>query len=279
MTPGKLFPRRILPVLYALALAGMPPLRAQDNGPSTDELQKAVQNPVANLISVPFQNNTNFPMGTASRVQDVLNIQPVVPLNLSADWMLITRWITPIVYQPYPNLSDGGVNGLGDISPTFFLSPARPSKLIWGFGPALLLPTATDRTLGQGKWAAGPSIVLLTQPKPWTLGILMNNVWSFAGNRSRPPVNQFYTQYFINYNLRNGWYLGTSPIITCNWNVDGANRWTVPFGWSVGRIVRAGKLPLNAQLGAYYNLIHPRDLPYGKWQIRLQVAMLFPKSK
>ena len=95
----------------------------------------------------------------------------------------------------------------------------------------------------------------------------------------RPAVNQFLAQYFVNYNMRDGWYTGTQPILTCNWKADGPNRWTVPFGWSIGKIVRVGKLPVNAQLGAYYNLIHPRDLPYGKWQVRLQVALLFPKSK
>jgi hypothetical protein len=260
------------------ASAGMP-LLGQAQEPSTSELQKQTQNPVSNLISVPFQNNVNFPVGQYSRVQDVLNIQPVIPVRVTEDWNLITRWIAPIVYQPNVRAGDGGANGLGDLNPTFFLSPASPGKLIWGFGPTLLLPTATEQTLGQGKWGAGPSVVLLTQPRPWTIGVLANNVWSYAGNVHRAPVNQFLCQYFVNYNLKDGWYTGSQPIITSNWRANGSNRWTVPFGWSIGRIVKVGKLPINAQLGSYYNLVHPRDLPYGKWQVRLQVAMLFPKSK
>ena len=264
---------------FALGLWCSMGLLAQDKGPSTEDLQKETQNPVASLISVPFQNNTNFPIGTASRVQDVLNIQPVIPLTLNRNWNLITRWIVPVVYQPIPNTPAGEAEGLGDLNPTFFLSPSKASKVIWGFGPAFLLPTATDSTLGLGKWGAGPSIVLLTQPEHWTVGILMNNIWSFAGNQHRPPVNQFLAQYFLNYNMTNGWYTGTQPIVTCNWRAAGPNRWTVPFGWSVGKIARVGKLPINAQLGAYYNLIHPRDLPYGKWQVRVQIALLFPKSR
>jgi hypothetical protein len=228
---------------------------------------------------VPFQNNTNFPVGKYARVQDVLNIQPVVPFRLNEDWNLITRSIVPIVYQPNVRAGEGGANGLGDFNPTFFFSPAAPHKVIWGFGPAFVLPTATERTLGQGKWDAGPSAVVLIQPHPWTIGALMNNVWSFAGNRHSPPVNQFLVQYFINYNLKDGWYTGSQPVLTSNWQASGGNRWTIPFGWSAGKITRVGKLPINAQLGAYYNLVHPRDLPYGKWQVRLQVAMLFPKSK
>jgi hypothetical protein len=259
---------------FALGLPCAMSLLGQDSGPSTEDLQKQTQNPVANLISVPFQNNTNFPFGQA-----ILNIQPVIPFRVTKDWNLITRWITPIVYQPDPNASEGGANGIGDLNPTFFMSPSGPSKVIWGFGPTFLLPTATDRTLGQGKWGAGPSLVVLTQPEHWTIGALANNIWSFAGNRNRAPVNQFLVQYFLNYNMKHGWYTGTQPIVTCNWQANGANRWTVPFGWSAGKIVRVGKLPINAQLGAYYNLVHPRDLPYGKWQVRLQIAMLFPKAK
>jgi hypothetical protein len=142
----------------------------------------------------------------------VLNIQPVVPIHVSEDWLVISRWITPVVYQP--NLGsgwrtsghaatvicesrergsapEGGANGLGDLNPTFFLSPAHPGKLIWSVGPTFLLPTATDRTLGQSKWGAGPSVVLLVQPEHWTIGVLSNNIWSFAGNQGRTRVNQF----------------------------------------------------------------------------------------
>ena len=263
----------------ALALAGMPLLLAQGAGPSTEELQKQTQNPVANLISVPFQNNTNFPVGHYSRVQDVLNIQPVIPITLNEDWTLITRWITPIVYQPNIRSGDGGANGLGDLNPTFFLSPAKPGKLIWGFGPTFLLPTATERSLGQGKWGAGPSFVVLVQPAHWTIGALANNIWSYAGDKDRPAVNQALLQYFVNYNMKNGYYMGSQPILTANWRTSSSNRWTVPFGWSFGRILKVGTLPINAQLGAYYNLIHPQNTPYGKWQVRLQVAMLFPKKK
>ena len=165
---------------------------------NSDALRKAAQNPVASLISVPFQNNNNFNIGPHERTQDVLNIQPVIPIKLSNKWNLITRTILPIVWQPYPSASTGGEYGLGDLNPSFFLSPGKPGKLIWGVGPALVIPTATNTILGQGKFSIGPSIVLLTQPGHWTLGVLANNVWSVAGDGSRPAVNQFLLQYFIN---------------------------------------------------------------------------------
>ena len=289
--------KRIGPCTLAVACAGL--LSAQGS-PDNDKLLTTFQNPVGDLISVPFQNNINFPIGAHGRIQDVLNIQPVIPFHLSENWLIISRWITPVVYQPdlgsacRPGGSistevcevretnsgaSGGANGLGDINPAFFLSPAHPGKVIWGFGPTFLLPTATDPTLGQGKWGAGPSIVLLTQPEHWSLGVLSNNIWSFAGNEGRRRVNQFLTQYFVTHNMEHGWFLTSSPIITSNWLAPSNNQWLVPFGAGFGKIARVGSQPVVWQINSYYNAIHPRDLPYAKWQVRLQVALLFPSGK
>jgi hypothetical protein len=243
---------------------------------STEALQKATQNPVADLISVPLQNNTNFGIGPYNRIQNVLNIQPVIPTHLTENWNLINRIIQPLVFQPYANAESGGNFGLGDMNPTVFLSPSHPGKVIWGVGPALVFPTATYSSLGQGKWSAGPSFVLLAQPGHWTLGLLANNVWSFAGESNRPTVNQFLAQYFINYNLSNGWYLTTAPIITANWAASRAKDvWTVPFGGGVGRIMKVGFQPINLQLSAYANAAYPSGT--SPWGIRLQIAFLFPK--
>jgi len=160
-------------LLFATTLAAQNAAPAND----TDALAKATQNPVASLISVPFQNNTNFAIGPYNRTQDVLNIQPVIPSKLGPRWMLISRIIQPIVWQPYSTQTTGGEFGFGDMSPTFFLSPAKPGKLIWGVGPAWAFPTATNQLLGQGKVSIGPSVVVLVQPGHWTLGALTNNVW------------------------------------------------------------------------------------------------------
>jgi hypothetical protein len=187
---------------------------------STEALQKATQNPVANLISVPLQDNMNFGVGPYNGTQNVLNIQPVIPMHLTPNWNLINRVILPVAWQPYtgsnPANASLGTFGLGDLNPTVFLSPAHPGKIIWGVGPAFVFPTATDPALGQGKWSIGPSFVVLAQPGHWTLGLLANNVWSFAGESNRPSVNQFLAQYFVNYNLSGGWYLTSAPIITAN---------------------------------------------------------------
>lgn len=282
--------------LCFLALA-VAPVFAQDGSPqptnqgaqsrpptadpgSGEALRKAAQNPIASLISVPLQNNSNFGIEPGGRTQDILNIQPVIPLSVSKDWNLIVRWITPIVWQPLPAPAPApevGKYGFGDMQPSFFLSPKRTGKLIWGVGPVFQLPTATDTYLGQGKVGIGPTIVGLTQPGPWTIGALVNNVWSVAGSGGRPDVNQMTLQYFVNYNLKKGWYLGTQPIMTANWEATNGGRWVVPFGGGVGRVMRLGAQPVNLQLGFYGNAVHPANA--SPWSARVMFVLLFPKKK
>lgn len=204
---------------------------------SAEELRKESQNPIANLISVPIQENGNFGIGSANRVQNVVNIQPVIPFSMGEKWNLITRWITPIIYQPLtvPQASGPpeqltGVSGMGDINPSFILSPKK-GKVIWGVGTTLVFPTATNTTyLGQGKLSVGPTAVVLLQPPHFTLGALVNNYWSVAGhsNIDKPAVNQFLLQYFVNYNMQKGWYIKTAPIVTANWRGGSNGVWNVP---------------------------------------------------
>ena len=197
------------------------------------------------MISLPFQNNTNFNMGPDDDTQNVLNIQPVWPVSLNEETNLITRTIVPVISQP--KLFQGGEreNGLGDIQFTAFYSPKKPTSggLIWGVGPVILMDTATDRVLGTGKWSAGPSIVLLKMTGDWVIGALVQNVWDFAGDDDRESVNQFLMQPFINYNFPHapGRYLSFSPIITANWEASNEDTWTVPIGGQIGQIFRWGR--------------------------------------
>jgi len=242
---------------------------------SKEALAKAAQNPVAKMISVPLQNNFNFGIGPNDATQWVLNIQPVIPISLNEDWNLITRTIIPIINQPSPAPGISSAFGLGNINPTVFLSPAKSGKIIWGVGPTLTIPTASDSMLGADRWSAGPSAVALMMHKHWVIGALANQQWSFAGSGGE-YVNAMLIQPFINYNLPDGWYLTTSPIITANWAADSDDRWTVPLGGGVGKILKLGKLPVNTQLGAYYNVLTPDNFG-ADWQLRFQLQLLFPK--
>jgi len=247
------------------------PDEAANAGPSADKLREAAQNPVANMISLPFQNNTNFDSGPYNKPQNVLNIQPVVPFKITPEWNLITRWVTPVIAQPRVSPTEGAEFGLGNIQPSFFLSPANPGKIIWGVGPVLWLPTASAKTLGVNKWGAGPSAVALTIHGPWVVGALVNNVW--AGTQGQ-RVNQLLIQPFVNYNLPHGWYLTSSPVVTSNWLAQSGERWTVPVGGGFGRLFKVDKLPINAQIQAFYNVVKPQD--GATWSLRFQIQALFP---
>lgn len=259
--------------VFFMLLASAPNLRAAE---TETELAKKVQNPVADLISIPLQNNMNFGIGPNNRVQNVLNIQPVIPINLNNEWNLITRTIMPIIKQPTLATTQEDTWGLGDVNFSAFLSPANSGSFIWGIGPSVQLPTGTDEATGTRKWAAGPSVVGLTIQGPWVVGALFQQIWSFAGNNDRRDLSQALVQPFLNYNLPNGWYLTSSPIITADWEAGSRNTWTVPVGGGFGKVFRIGKLPFNANLTTYSNVIRPDPGP--DWTLRLQIALLLPKS-
>ena len=251
----------------------------EDGEDETAELARAAQNPVANMYSLPFQNNTNFNwgLGPVEETQNVLNIQPVLPFELTDDWNLITRTIFPVISQPGPIPGVDRKSGLGDTNFTAFLSPSKTSKMLWGVGPSLLIPTATDDRLGLDKWALGPSLVFLGMPGNWVIGALVSNVWSVGGSGDQ-DVNFFFSQAFANYNLSDGWYLTSAPIITSNWEASDGNKWTFPIGGGAGKIFRIGGLPpMNTSLQFYYNAVRPDVV--GPWSMRFQFQLMFPERR
>jgi hypothetical protein len=276
--------RRTAVVLAAALLTSLgaaPAAAEQGDAPTpqatTDDtaaLAKQAQNPIANLISLPFQNNTTFDNDPQGEASNVLNIQPVWPFVLGRGFNLITRTILPVVSQPGRTPGEDRQNGLGDMTFTAFLVPPAEDGVTWGLGPVALFPTATDGRLGSDKWGLGPSLVILTMPGNWVIGTLLSNVWSVGGSGDQ-DVNFFTWQYFINYNMPGGWYLTSAPIMTANWEASSGNKWTVPVGGGVGKIFLIGKQPFNANAQVFYNAEKPRGV--GDWAMRLQLQLMFPK--
>lgn len=248
----------------------------------TEGLAKKIQNPIASLISVPFQNNSDFGVRLYDPLQQIyfkgtrntLNIQPVLPFRLGEKVTLIGRAIIPIISLPLD--IDKTQSGLGDINMSLYLTLAKPSKVIYGVGLAMGLPTAMHaNVLGSGKFSVGPGFIALVQPGTWTIGGLLQNTWSVAGDEDRAEVNLFYSQIFVVKGLEKGWYVNSAPIITANWEADSGNQWTLPLGGGAGKLFKLGKLPVNAQLGYYAYAVKPDNGP--KSQLRAQVVLLFPK--
>jgi hypothetical protein len=257
------------------------------------DLAKQSQNPLGTVISMPFENNLYTGIGPSESSVNALNMKPAYPVNLG-HWNLINRFILPVLYSegqdaPVPagginidagyagviELAQGSAFGLGDLTYQAFFSPVDSGNWVWGIGPALVLPTATEDRYASDKWSAGPVLVALSMPGNWLYGILAQNVWSFAGDSGAADVNSFLFQYFLNYNLNDGWYLTSTPTITANWEASSGNEWTVPLGGGIGRLVKHSKLPVDYKLAVYKNIEKPE---FGAdWNIQFTIKLLFPK--
>jgi hypothetical protein len=241
----------------------------------TDAAAKdAAENPVAAAISLPLQNNTYYGVGPYRRAENELLIEPVVPIRISANWMVISRTILPVVVVPRLSASAEVDYGLSNIQPQFYLSPVHTGRFVWGVGPQLWLPTATDDKLGINKWGGGPAAVGLFRSGHLLAGTLIGN--EFAGV-NHVHENQMTINWFVFYNVKHGWYVLTTPIVTADWTAERDQRWTVPVGGGAGKIFKIGNQPLNAR-AQFFNDV--RTTAGGSdWQMQIQLQFLFIRHR
>lgn len=242
------------------------------------DLAKQLSNPISALISVPFQFNYDGRIGPGDDGKRAsLTIQPVVPITLNPEWNLISRTILPVTWQTDVAPGAGQQFGLSDLTQSLFLSPQKPgpSGIIWGVGPVVRVPTATEDLLGQGRWGMGPTAVALTQQGPWTIGVLANHLWSVgAGTRGGTrPVNATFVQPFLSYTTADAWSFTLNSEATYDWAND---KLSVPINVIVSKLVKVGEQPVSLFVGGRYNAISPEAGPKGLG-IRAGVTLLFPK--
>jgi len=242
---------------------------------SAAELAKKLQNPIAALISVPIQGNYDEKYGAADDGERyVYNIQPVIPITLNDDWNIISRTILPIINQnDVPSGEHDG--GTGDVLQSVFFSPKSPTAdgWIWGVGPVLLLPTASDKYLGGEKWGAGPTAVVLKQSHGWTYGALANHVSSFSGEDSRADISSTFLQPFLSFTTQTYTTFGMNTESTYDWKGE---EWSVPVNFTVAQLIKVRKQPMQFTLGVRYWADTTRNGPED-FGVRLAYTLLFPK--
>ena len=263
---------RLVTTFAGLVLA---PVAHAQGAAGAEELAKQLANPVSSLISVPFQFNYNDGMGVdGDGHQSYVNIQPVLPFSLNENWNLISRTILPIVSQDGLIPGEGSQFGLGATTQSFFLSPKQPTAggLIWGVGPAFLLPTATD-SISTNQWGAGVTGVVLKQSGPWTVGALANHLWSVTGNSTQGDISQTFLQPFASYTTPKATSFTINSESTYDWE---AEEWSVPINFLVAQVVKIGSQRVQFGVGARYWVEAPEYGPDG-WGARAVVTLLFPK--
>jgi hypothetical protein len=255
----------------APAHAPSPHAAAALSGASLDELAKQLQNPLADLVSIPFQNNFNGGGSAGNAAAYNLNFQPVIPIELDARWTLIVRPIVP--YYNVPLANGERSTGLGEIMIETFLSPSAAGKFIWGVGPVFSFPTATNDAMATGCFAAGPVVALVYMDGPWVLGTLITQLDAFARMGSM-HLDTTSIQVFLNYNLPKAWAIGTVPTFVKDWNLHG-EQWLVPVGATLSKTLSIAKVPISLSLGFYANVVHPDG--GSPWLTRMVVTFMFPK--
>ncbi|HKE55957.1 MAG TPA: hypothetical protein VKB46_04625 [Pyrinomonadaceae bacterium] len=241
-------------------------------GSDAHELAKKLSNPVASLISVPFQSNFDFGMGAGSGWRYTLNIQPVIPISLGPKWNLISRTILPIIHQDKV-AGSGSQSGLGDITQSFFFSPTDSKRFIWAIGPALLIPTATNDFLGTKKFGIGPTALILKQQEQWTYGVLINHIWSVAGSDTRASVNNTFIQPFLAYNTKDAWTFNVNTEASYDWT---GNAWSIPIHFTVTKLIKVGQRPVSIGGALRCWAASPEGGPE-TCGLRIIVTPLFPK--
>ncbi|MDB6180192.1 transporter [Paracoccus fistulariae] len=268
--------RTVLPILLAAQVFTGAAMAQEAPTESTSQLAEQLTNPVASLSSIPFEFNHDSGYGSADGHRTVTNWQPVVPFQAGENWNVISRTIVPFIRQKDIAGNSGTQSGLGDIVQSLFFTPRQvePGGLIWGVGPAFLLPTASDDALGTGKFGIGPTGVALRQKNGWTLGILANHIWSVAGDDDRPDVSATFMQPFINYTTKDAWTFALNTESTYDWKSE---QWSAPVNLMAAKLVNFGDQPVSFRGGVRYWVDSPENGPEG-WALRASITFLYPKK-
>ncbi|MCY1721578.1 hypothetical protein OU798_14575 [Prolixibacteraceae bacterium Z1-6] len=266
-------------LVAALAVFGLNSVSAQDESSGTalseqEEIAQKLQNPLASIIALPIQHNIGTGVPGYEGSTYTMLLQPIIATDFNK-FSIVHRGVFGASYLPASEAGDGSVFGMTDLNYSFFLAPKTGKKLAWGVGPSVDLPTATDQRLGSGKWSAGAGFVMVYQQNKWTFDMVFRQTMSFAGDSERADVSRFVGQTLVAYGLGNGWIVNTFPTITANWNAESGQKWTIPVGGGISKLVFLGKMPVSFGAQYYNNVVRPDYA--GKSEFRFSTTFVFAK--
>ena len=273
------------------------------------KIAEALANPLSYLWLMFTQNDTKWYDGDIldrlnedTKVQNTTLIQPVMSMQLTEKWKTIFRPVIPInSFETVGNvdISTGTVpgvtgvdfdreTGLGDIVLWTAFSNQYTPPFVWGFGPTVMVPTATEDQLGTGKWSAGPMALAVSITEKWIIGGVFQHWWSFAGddeltiNTSSGPatlersdVNLTDFQYILRYRYSPLTNIGVAPNVQYNWETE---ELSLPVGIGFDTLVKIGKLPVKIGAEVYYYV--QQDDEFGpQWQLRLLFVPVLPSPE
>ncbi len=246
---------------------------AQPADTATRDLAKKLTNPVASLISVPFQYNYDANIGLDKKgTSNTLLVQPVIPLKLNNNWNYIVRPI--VTFESLNNVNGFSGTGTGPIVVETFFSPNSASNgLIWGVGPIVSTPSLSGSNFGTSQTGVGLTAVGLVMKSPWTAGLLAYNTWSAGGSAVNGTANNLFYQPFVSIVTPGAWTYSLNTQSTFNWD---ARRAENPLNATVSKLVKIGEVPVSFLVGARYYLSSVPGGPSG-WGARASITFLFPK--
>jgi hypothetical protein len=271
----------IMGILLGIIIVSTSYAQEAGDAPDLEEINRQLNNPLTKIWSLVFRNTTSILDGDAvenSQMSNLLNFQPVLPIPIGKNLILINRPVIPLVTSPTFNKNSDieHTTGLGDIVLLSLLGPSATQGFIWGLGPSFVFPTATDDALGKGKYQVGPAGVALYMSKDWVLGTLTQQWWSFAGDDDRPKTSFLSAQYFIWKILPNAWQVGMAPVVMVDWKAESGNQVTFPVGLGVGKTVKLfGKMPFKIIAEIEYTVVRPDNLGQ-QWNFVLQITPVIP---
>jgi hypothetical protein len=248
----------------------------QKTAPSDEELAKERQNPIAELIQIPIVSNLDFGAAAGNGFQYTLTFQPVIPLKITHDWNLITRPIFSVISGPQSTAGLGRTSGSSDLITQFYFSPQNAKPVIWGFGPVVGMPTGSDPLLGTGKWTLGPGVAIIKQTEHWTFGVLLNHVWSLAGDWHRSDVSLTGIEPTVGYSWGKGWTVSLDDASTYDSTAAAGNRWVQPIELAIGKVIDLGRRPVGLSFGVVPYARAPAGYP--SVGLSFTIAPLFPKE-